>query len=79
MPFNYAYDRKQSAAADVLCFETSVIEDARAHSRPLARVPADFEVLQCHQSTSGVDAVQQARGAPDTDPFLRLRERSDAC
>ena len=62
---NLAYESKQSAAAEVLYLDTLITEDARVHSLPFARVPADFEKFFNAISLHQVDAVQQAHGARD--------------
>ena len=64
--WNRAYEPGQSAASDVLYLDVQVCEDSLAHHLPLARVPADFEKFFNTVNLHQVDAVQQARGLPDS-------------
>ena len=63
---NRAYSRGVSATSEVLYTDTLVCEDAATHGRALLRVPSDYEKSFNTVQLREVDAVQQARGVPDS-------------
>ena len=63
---NRAYAKGVPAAVQVLYLDCLVCEDALRHRRPLLRVPADYEKFFNTLQLPQVDALQQARGFPDS-------------
>ena len=62
---NLAYERRQSATADVLYTDCIVTEDAMRTGAPFVRIPSDYEKFFNSVEFVEIDAMQLARGTPD--------------
>ena len=62
---NLAGEPGKAAACEVLYADALVCEDSTRHSRPLCRIPADYEKFFNTVEMAAVDAVEECVGMPD--------------